>query len=123
MNLLFGYEQRKTLSEMAIQNVKTCRLARANRFKLSENYLTGSNSPVHQEIMDASKNGELSIAIDFDKLNRSSGLYNPQEIYTYQEIDQLIVTVAKHLENEGCDYNVIGQTLTISWSDPDTVDR
>ena len=115
---LFGYGQKRTLAELATENVKTHRANEALRFKMSENYLIGPQSPIYQQVINVSKEGALLTTIDFAKLNKSAGLNNLDFIFTDIEVDKLIAVVAKYLESEGCNYTLTGQILTICWPDP-----
>ena len=120
MNILFGYGQKKNLAQQATDSVRKYRTHINERLKNSENYLKGPESPIQHEILNRAKNGQLCAIIDFAELNKSFGLNNADFLFTDEEIDKLIVSVAKYLESEGCDYTVTNQSLTVQWPDPNS---
>ena len=109
------------LADLASNYVEQHRKEQTKRLNDAKAYLVSSQSVLRSLIIAASKKGEISVPIDFTKLNENSQFGNFDFLFSAGELDELLITSTEYLEKEGCNYTIDGCVLLVNWPNPQSI--
>ena len=114
----FNYSKTKKLADIASEHVNQFRYEKTKRLTEAKSYLVGTASFIRKKIIDASKEGKLSVSLNFPELNEQSQFGNFDYLFTDHELDELIISVTDFVVKEGFGHTTNGHSVTITWPDP-----